>query len=160
MNIFYLDENIELCAQYHNDKHVVKMTLEYAQLMSTAHNILDGENSNLYKTTHIHHPCSIWVRYAKQNYEYLYKLWIAVLNEYTYRYSKVHKSSRLIPFLQYPPKNIRDIAFTQPPIAMSNIYKIENDALASYRNYYLNGKSHLAQWKNREVPEFYKQKIF
>lgn len=28
MNIFYLDHNTTKCAQYHNDKHVVKMILE------------------------------------------------------------------------------------------------------------------------------------
>jgi hypothetical protein len=32
MNIFYLDEDPKICAQYHCDKHVVKMIIEYAQL--------------------------------------------------------------------------------------------------------------------------------
>jgi hypothetical protein len=42
MNIFYLDEDPKICAQYHCDKHVVKMIIEYAQLLSTAHRVLDG----------------------------------------------------------------------------------------------------------------------
>ena len=43
MNIFYLHRDVDTCAEMHNDKHVVKMILEYAQLLSTAHRVLDGE---------------------------------------------------------------------------------------------------------------------
>ena len=43
MNIFYLDTNPALCAEYHCDKHVVKMIIEYAQMLSTAHRVIDGE---------------------------------------------------------------------------------------------------------------------
>ena len=43
MNIFYLHENPEICAEYHCDKHVVKMILETAQMLSTAHRIIDGD---------------------------------------------------------------------------------------------------------------------
>ena len=44
MNIFYLNRDTKICAQEHCDKHVVKMIVEYAQLMSTAHRILDGNH--------------------------------------------------------------------------------------------------------------------
>jgi len=43
VNIFYLHRDVDTCAEMHNDKHVVKMILEYAQLLSTAHRVLDGE---------------------------------------------------------------------------------------------------------------------
>ena len=43
MNIFYLDNDPIKSAELHCDKHVVKMIIEYAQLMSTAHRVLDGE---------------------------------------------------------------------------------------------------------------------
>ena len=42
MNLFYLDTRPEKCATLHCDKHVVKMIIEYAQLMSTAHRMIDG----------------------------------------------------------------------------------------------------------------------
>ena len=42
MNIFYLHNDPQIAAQMHCDKHVVKMILEYAQLLSTAHHELDG----------------------------------------------------------------------------------------------------------------------
>ena len=80
MNIFYLDPDPKTCAQMHCDKHVTKMIIEYSQLMSTAHRVIDGEeyidNSSgrkikrwklsdiredvLYKATHINHPSAIW----------------------------------------------------------------------------------------------------
>ena len=100
MNIFYLNENPELCAQEHNDKHVVKMCIEYAQLLSTAHRVLDGElwygktvngrkiaryflddgemNEVLYKASHIRHPSNIWVRDSVQHYEWLYDMWTSL----------------------------------------------------------------------------------
>jgi len=42
MNIFYLDKDPIKSAEMHCDKHVVKMIIEYAQLLSTAHRVLDG----------------------------------------------------------------------------------------------------------------------
>lgn len=37
MNLFYLDKDHELNAQYHIDKHVSKMVLETAEMLSMAH---------------------------------------------------------------------------------------------------------------------------
>ena len=43
MNIFYLHKEPEVSARLHCDKHVVKMIIEYAQMLSTAHRMIDGE---------------------------------------------------------------------------------------------------------------------
>jgi hypothetical protein len=43
MNIFFLDKNVKKCAQYHVNTHVIKMRVELAQLLCTAHRILDGQ---------------------------------------------------------------------------------------------------------------------
>ena len=40
MNIFFLDTDVKKCAEYHVDKHVVKMILETCQLLYTAHWVL------------------------------------------------------------------------------------------------------------------------
>ena len=42
MNIFYLHNDPKVCAELHVDKHVVKMIVEYAQLLSTAKRMTDG----------------------------------------------------------------------------------------------------------------------
>ena len=110
MNIFYLDKSFTKSAEYHCDKHVVKMILETAQLLSTAHRVLDGDAKadivGLYKCTHKNHPSSVWVRSNQGAYQWTFMLFERLCKEYTRRYDKVHKSARLLPFLLSYPENI------------------------------------------------------
>jgi hypothetical protein len=183
MNIFYLDHDVTKCAEMHNDKHVVKMILEYAQLLSTAHRVLDGvelsglsasgrkkkfwtlgdsRDYTLYKATHIHHPSAVWVRQSKENYLWLANMLLALCEEYTYRYGKVHKTERdglVNVLLKNIPNNIADSNFTQPTPAMPDEVKIAGDSIKSYRNYYINNKTHLASWKKRSTPGWYNANI-
>ena len=95
MNIFFLDEDSKMCAQAHCDKHVVKMILEYAQMMSTAHRVLDPPSEliePMYKPTHKNHPAAVWVRESDANYKWLYDLWFWLAKEYWWRYDKMHKT--------------------------------------------------------------------
>lgn len=164
MNIFYLHPDPAICAEMHNDKHCIKMILEYSQLLSTAHRVLDGvdnvlpdnRNDYLYKTTHVNHPSAIWVRRCYENYDWLVRLLECLHAEYTHRYGKVHKSEALLDFLTSPPDNIPyNECFTEPTPAMPDECKIPNDSIASYRGYYINHKAHLASWKNRPTPNWY-----
>ena len=178
MNIFYLHNDTKKCAELHNDKHVVKMILEYAQLLSTAHRFIDGvpsidrgtrtgrqrtsyilsdsRDAVLYRATHINHPSAIWVRHSYENYEWLYKLFIAVLDEYTYRYGRIHATARLIDALSTPPTHIpKGVGFTEPTPAMPEEYRIKNNSIQSYINYYVGAKKHLANWKKRTIPSWY-----
>lgn len=183
MNIFYLDHDPVKCAEMHNDKHCIKMILEYCQLLSTAHRILDGvetqaksktgrnvkrwvlnnEMENIYySATHISHPSAVWCRQSAANYDWLVHLLVALCEEYTYRYGKVHKceSTGLVNALRIHPKNIpNDKPFTGPTPAMPDDVKVVNDSLNSYRNYYISNKTHLASWKgkvnSRPVPQWY-----
>jgi len=158
MNIFILDNNPELAARFHNDKHVVKMTLEYAQLLSTAHHVIDGpQESPFYKPTHINHPDAVWVRSYIGAYNFVYDLFEAVSKEYTYRYGREHLCwTKLGRVLDSPPKNINtDLSKILPvPKCMPDSCKVE-DPVESYRNYYREEKSRMASWKNREVPYWY-----
>lgn len=156
MNIFYLDNNVNTCAQYHCDKHVVKMILEYAQLLSTAHRVLDKDDvpSVLYKATHINHPSAKWARASTENYRWLYNLFMATCKEYTYRYSKKHKSELLLSsILANVPKNIPDGSFCPPWRAMPDEFKVD-DTMQSYRNYYRSAKKDFAHWTKRPTPFF------
>ena len=65
MNIFMLHQEPQIAAQYHCDKHVVKMILESAQLLCTALN--EAGVPMPYRVTHKNHPCSIWVRESRAN---------------------------------------------------------------------------------------------
>lgn len=142
MNIFYLDKDIELSAKYHCDSHVVKMILEYAQLLSTAHRVLDNNDNDIfYKKTHKNHPCGVWVRDNNSNYEYLYLLFAKLCDEYTARYNKVHLTDKkLREVLKHAPNNIPQGTLTPLPLCMPDEYKQE-DAVSSYRAYYMLDKA-------------------
>jgi hypothetical protein len=182
MNIFYLDHDPKLCAEMHVDKHCVKMILEYAQLLSTAHRVLDGTQSVclsktgrkqvryvlsdkrdniLYSATHINHPSAIWVRQSKNNYTWLYELLINLCKEYTYRYGKTHKveASGLLNELRSVPAGISEHPkFTEPTPAMPDECKVSGNSIESYRKYYIMNKQHLWSWKgkinSRENPKW------
>jgi hypothetical protein len=176
MNIFYLHNDTKICAEMHVDKHCVKMILEYAQLLSTAHRVLDGveylDSSSgrrikrwkldssyepiLYKATHINHPSAVWVRQSYDNYIWLHSLLVELCKEYTYRYGKMHKCETigLVNTLSYAPFNIPVKVFTEPTPAMPDEYIVKGDSIQSYHNYYNGAKVKLFSWKNRSVPRF------
>jgi hypothetical protein len=153
MNIFFLDFDTKKCAQYHCDKHVCKLIVESAQLLCGSHWVLGSEAP--YKLSHKNHPCSIWVRESLSNYLYLCDLGLELCKEYTYRYGKRHKSQDVIEWCLTNKPNINDINFTTPPLAMGDEFKIGNDVIKSYRNYYMRAKKDFARWKNRQIPDWF-----
>jgi hypothetical protein len=155
MNIFILDYDVKKCAEYHVDKHVVKMILETAQLLCGVHWVVNSEAP--YKLSHKNHPCSIWARESLTNYLYLCELGLELCYEYTYRYGKKHKSQQVIEWCIEHKPNIKDVGFTEPARAMPDEYKVES-IVESYRNYYQGAKSGFANWKNREIPEWFNNK--
>ena len=153
MNIFVLHESQKISAEHHCDKHVVKMILEYAQLLSTAHHKHESKYCDVvYKATHINHPCNIWVRATSSNYDWLYSLFVYLCKEYTHRYNKIHKTSRLIPYLQHNPVPHGD--FLPIPQAMPDEYKCD-DVVEAYRKYYIKEKYNIAKWTKRDIPYWF-----
>ena len=152
MNIFILDEDPETCARYHCDKHVVKMILESAQMLSTISR-LNGGGEVGYKPTHKNHPCTKWVGQSLTNWFWLQKLTKYLTNEYRYRYDKKvnHKSYEVACALVVP--DIPCIGLTPFKLAMPDQYKHEN-AVESYRDYYKHEKTNLLKWTNRAVPRW------
>ena len=152
MNIFILDNNIEKCAQYHCDKHVGKMILESAQMLSTAVR-LTGMNIG-YKVTHSNHPCVLWTRKSLSNWIWLQNLTRALNKEYRFRFdtSINHKSYDLIQSLPLP--KIQDLGLTSFTQVMPEIYKNHNPVIA-YRNYYVGEKNNLLSWNNKRAQPFW-----
>lgn len=169
MNVFYLSYDPRTCAAEHCDKHVVKMIVEYAQLLSTAHRVLDGipytaktaNNRNikrfyldkpredmLYKACHINHPSAIWVRQSTKHYRWLFDLFQHCCVEYTRRYGKFHSTEQLKAYLWRAPINSIDNGWQDPPPAMPDKYKVTGNAIQSYRNYYIGDKVAFAKWKS------------
>jgi hypothetical protein len=177
MNIFYVDSNAEVAARNMVDRHVVKMILETAQLLSTAHRVIDGEeyvgqsqsgrkakrwrlsgnvDAIMYAATHINHPSAVWVRENSANYDWLYDHLLALGREYTYRYGRTHLTiDKLKDILKDSPQNIKQSnVMTKMPSCMDKQYIVSLDPITNYRNYYNYGKTDLLRWSNRPPPQW------
>ncbi len=177
MNIFYTDYNPEVAARNMVDRHVVKMILETAQLLSTAHRVIDGEeyvgqsqsgrkakrwrlsgnaDAIMYAATHINHPSAVWVRENSANYDWLYDHLLALGREYTYRYGRTHLTiDKLKDILKEAPKNItQSKVMSKMPSCMDRQYIVSLDPIINYRNYYNYGKTDLLRWSNRPPPKW------
>lgn len=177
MNIFILDTNPFTAAPYHCDKHVPKMIVESAQMLSTAHRVLDGTEyiddsgkrkikrwrmsdetfeSVLYKACYVNHPCNIWVRESYHNYQWLFELFCNLCKEYTLRFNKTHLTEiKLIEVLHSLPLKIPRVEQTPFAQCMPDQYK-DADPVTAYRNFYLYDKSRFAKWdKLNNQPEWW-----
>lgn len=177
MNIFYLSESPKEAAEMHCDKHVVKMIVETAQLLSTAHRILDGKlvqgltasgrkakrwviddcrEERLYKATHANHPSAVWCRQTVDQYNFTHDLLNHLCAEYTHRYGKEHKveHSGLLFDLSLTPHNLVTKGWKDPPPAMPDYCKV-GSSVNSYRAYYINEKKKFARWTKRPVPTWF-----
>ena len=179
MNIFVLDECPVQSAQMQCDKHVVKMVLESAQMLSTAHRMLDGElviglsptgrkqkqwvlpdqrEEVMYKVAHPGHPCTIWTMESRENYDWHFEHFFALCREYQKRYNKQHLcEKKLLGHLCDTPKNIPQRGQTPFAIAMqANPECILNNAVESYRCYYKIAKKRFAKWeRGTEAPAWW-----
>jgi hypothetical protein len=177
MNIFVLQPNPDAAARDMCDKHVVKMIVESAQMLSTAHRVLDGTpairlskigrkikhwvhpdadmDQHLCLPTMVNHPCTRWAMQSSANYEWLYDHGIGLLKQYTTRYDKIHSMQSLyMAWLLHPPKNIMTGDLTPFAQAMPDQYRCEN-AVTAYRNYYIGEKKRFAKWAKTPVPSWF-----
>ena len=140
MNIFYLDPSPVQSAAMMSNKHIVKMVVETAQILSTVHHMYQSKIAEeVYKPTHKHHPSVVWCTSSVQHYRWVIAHLEALLEEYTHRYHKTHKTSTVAKLLKTPPPNMPDKVFTQPPQAMPDQYKSPS-SVQSYRLYYAHEK--------------------
>jgi hypothetical protein len=173
MNIFFLHDDTEACAQLHNDSHCIKMILETSQLLCTAARELGFENVP-YKSTHKNHPCAVWARTNRSNFQWLQELGMALCREYEYRYSpkKPHKSQAVLEMMYTGSGLGREVyeslesrSMSRLPQCMPEEYKVDcTDAvkwegwvprtIRAYRNYYLGEKAGFSKWTRRDVPKF------
>ena len=192
MNIFILSLDPVEAAQMQCDKHVPKMLVESGQMLSTAHRVLDGKLTRkpsksgktmvkywdlyegaddleaellYYKAVHVGHPCTVWSRENCCNYTWHYKHFIALCDEYTYRYGKTHSTdTKLREVLSKLPDNIpREAGRTPFKLAMkANPECVVQDlggtnAVESYRKFYkTKEKRFKMDWTKRPVPEWFK----
>ena len=186
MNLFVLHNDHIIAARMQCDKHIVKMIVESGQMLSTVHRVLDGnltikpsksgkrmvkyweladvERENiLYKAVHMNHPCTVWTRESADNYEWHYKHFVALCDEYTYRYGKTHATDALLrDKLAKPPKNIPSVSMTPFKLAMKTNPEcmFPEDPVKSYRLYYQTKQDRFnMNWTNRPVPSWFNFKV-
>lgn len=182
MNLFILDKDPVKAAQLQCDKHVVKMIVESAQMLSTAHRMLDGKLTRapsksgktmskhwilpddredaLYKAVHMNHPCTVWTMKSNNNYTWHWIHFAALCDEYTHRYGKVHTTDTLLrEKLKQLPCSIEVGPLTQQPLAMKGNPECmyPNDPVRSYREFYQTKQGRFKMvWTKREIPEWFK----
>ena len=182
MNRFRIEETPSQCAKSHCDKHVPKMVVEEAQMLCTAHRLLDGtlekrpsvsgktmvkywklpddRESVVYKAVHMKHPCTIWAAESLANYRWAYALFEYLCEEYSHRYGKVHASqTKLLETLALAPENIdKTLTVSTMPLVMGAAPQCmdPNDIIGSYRKFYMTKQERFdMKWKNRPVPEWF-----
>jgi len=161
MNIFILDKDPVIAAQMLCDRHIPKMIVESAQMLSTVHRLLDGtpekrpsksgktiqtyysfgdERDDLYYlAVHKYHPCTTWTMESKGNYDWHYNHFVGMAEEYEYRRGKQHATFvKLGKLLEKAPINIPQAGLTEFAQAMSHYpdCMVKGDAVKAYRNYY------------------------
>ena len=155
MNIFHLHKDPRICAEYHCDRHVVKMILETAQMLSTAYQKHCGEDTNLYKPAYPKHPMTIWVGDSLENFKYALALgeWLAI--QYKYRYKKVHSTIKISNLFhgRYKLWHGWKTEFTPPPQCMPDEYK-HKDYITAYKQYYVGEKKRFAKYTAVDTPDF------
>ena len=183
MNTFILDYDPSVAAKFHCNKHVVKMILESAQMLCAAHwaHLLRSEGKTIsdfkrirdaqtwafentpkslqppWKMAHMRHPCTVWTSENISNYSWQLRLCESLLDEYTRRYQKQHKTEVEAKWLKKNyPVNIPDEPLSNFPVCMKEEYKIFKeqgivDVVASYKNYYVKDKVRFAKWEPRSV---------
>ena len=168
MNIFYLDINPTTSAQMLCDKHIPKMLLESCQMLSTAVRELRGDDEHLYKKAHPKHPSTLWVQGNDYNFTWLYEHASSIAKEYTKRYGKIHKSSRILKYIRrkyHDLLKVNSSLHLTPPQCMPDNYKnarmgVDGNKFATrnaYRKFYIGEKSRFAKWeKGTPMPDFMK----
>lgn len=154
MNIFYLDEDPKIAAVYQYNKHVVKMILESAQMLCTAHHCIMGDDADVpYKMAHKNHPSTIWARQSGENYAWLYHHMMALGEEYSVRYGKKHLSiTKCEDKLSILPGGILETGLTEMPQCMPDEYK-DKCSVQAYWNYYIGEKHTVANLKTETIYE-------
>lgn len=182
MNLFVLDRNPWRAAMQHCDQHSIKMIVEYAQMLSTAHLLLDGKpvldrmlksgkpkykfvhpsDHILYKKTHENHPSSIWVRSSNLSYDYTYQLFKQLSHNYSVATGKIHKTWDILGDpLEHAPANIKHVEILDaPPLCMPDEFKFKQQhqddwesTIKSYQNLYCKSKSRFATFGKYKNPQ-------
>ena len=154
MNVFWLDEDPRQAARYHCDRHVNKMLVEAAQVLSTAARAHGYDAEFLYRPTHADHPVVKWASESRANWNRLYEFAGALNEEFVERFGhdEPHASWAMLRRIDRDALALPDADPTEPPQCMPEEYR-RPDLVNAYRTYYANDKR-WAEWNHSPAPEW------
>ena len=143
MNIFAIEQTPTgeidwvRSAQAQDNYRVVKMILESCQMLCTVINVQHGEQVTPYRTTHVKHPSTLWVAKSSANFQRLVEHTLAMLEEYTERFNKIHKCAGVLEKIidLYDPGRFARHDDTPLPLCMPDKFKTDS-IVESYRKFY------------------------
>lgn len=152
MQIYYLDSNPKLSAQYHTNSHVVKMLTEGLQILSTVCHIHNQSELAVYKKTHEFHPSVQWTAETIDNYLWLYDMTYWLYEEYKLRFNKTHLAGEKFKQLGIP--YIEKEGLTPIRYGFKDEKYWLEDRVEGYRLYLKEVKGHLIKYSVRDMPEW------
>ncbi len=164
MNIFVLDYCPYKSAKYLCDKHVPKMLTESAQMLASAlrFNNCDplrlplNKSGKRYGGGYHNHPCTKWVGQTRKNFVWLVEHALQIATEHKIRFKTPHACIAPIVWMADLRKCIDQGIRTPFVQAMPDKYKVSNNAVQAYRNYYKGEKSSFAVWdKINNKPDWF-----
>jgi len=195
LNILWLDDDPSVAAQQHCDRHVPKMIMETAQILSSVWHVQAGVHAGaawtqvlsvdwlpptqaappreidwfsvtlcgqrIYRARHTIHPAVAWACQYGGNYDWLYKLGMALLAEYEYRFGRLHACMPVLRTLELMPPPLLKTAdqFCDGRIIMPAEIAAE-EVVESYRNYYRKSKLNSLQYTRRKPPTWIAERAF
>lgn len=176
MNIFVLSPDPLQCAEYHCDKHIVKMITEHNQILGSISYVARGINAKKkitpdfiletfsgfprkdpsgapwpYGIGYKDHPCTKWTGRSRQNYLWLCELNLYMCREFTKRWGREHAGEQITHWYLQNQPSLPSLGLTPFAQAMPLSCK-HPDAVVAYRNYYMRYKAHFARWAYSKRP--------
>jgi len=163
VNFFYLDTDPKKCAQYYCNKHIVKIPIEIAQILSKIHYQLNSgiDYDKIYKDSLVVKNTLgpyLWAIESLDNYIWTCNLGLELINEYKFRYNKkTFKTEIVLETLLNNLPNLPKIGITK--FIGTNQFDmfqfVSNDPIICSRYNYCEMKCNNDIWTNRTKPYWF-----
>jgi hypothetical protein len=165
VNFFYLDKDPKKCAKYYCNKHILKIPIEIAQILSKIHYELNSkiDYSKIYKNSSVVKNTLgpyCWIKESLDNYFWASKLGLELINEYKIRYNKTeHKTESILQYLYKNPPNLPKVKGTK--FKGTNKYDmfqfVSDDPIICAQYNYAEMKCINDKWNEDGPPDWFKK---
>lgn len=162
MQVFVIDPDPKICAMALDDLRINKMSIEAAQILSTAAFSNGHQHELMCKPTHKHHPLVIWAK-DQANYNWLYSYYIELCHEFNRRrgyYGKIY--DRRIALCLFTKETEDKCVFINcaENKSLGISFKHLPDVFTAYKTYLINRwktDARKPKWTNTNPPDWYLQ---